>query len=237
MRLDLLCELNAERAARRPIVVVTSLASGAQRLVRAADVAADPLAAPLVEHLAAGRSGTVTANGETVLLTVCVPPPRLVLTGAVHVAQSLAPLARMVGYEVVIIDPRDTFASAARFPDQILIRAWPERVLGSVGLDRYTAAVALAHDPRIDDPLLRAALEYGCFFIGALGSRKTHAQRVERLCGQGLSAALIDRIRAPVGLPIGAATPQEIALAIMSQITAELRLPSDAPVSGLLQLA
>jgi xanthine dehydrogenase accessory factor len=237
MRLDLLRELNAERAARRPTVLVTSLASGAQRLVRAMDVAADPLAAPLVEHLASGRTGTVTANGETVLLTVCVPPPRLVLTGAVHVAQSLAPLARLVGYEVVIIDPRETFASAARFPDQALIRAWPERVLGCIGLDRFTAAVALAHDPRIDDPLLRAALESGCFFVGALGSRKTHALRVERLHREGLPAASIDRMRAPVGLPIGAATPQEIALAIMSQITAELRLPSTAPVGGLFQLA
>jgi xanthine dehydrogenase accessory factor len=178
----------------------------------------------LVAHLRSGKSGVAeTAEGK-VFLTVHVPPMRLVITGAVHISQALAPIAALLGYDVTIVDPRTAFASVERFPDVKLIAEWPDAALPSLGIDRYTAFVALTHDPKIDDPALMHALERGCFYIGALGSKKTHGRRVERLKGQGVPDAQLARIHAPIGLPIGAVSPPEIAVAIMGEITSRLRL-------------
>jgi xanthine dehydrogenase accessory factor len=228
MRVDILESLNAEREARRAAVVVTDVATGAQRLVRAADVTLDPLQDIIEEQIRSGKSGMVETPQGKVFLTVHVPPPRLVITGAVHISQALAPIARIVGYDVTIVDPRTAFASSERFPDVTVIAEWPDTALPPLNIDRYTAFVALTHDPKIDDPALIHALERDCFYIGALGSKKTHARRVERLKELGVSDAAIARIHAPIGLAIGAVSPPEIAVAIMSQITAGLRQRPEA---------
>jgi xanthine dehydrogenase accessory factor len=226
VKLDILAALNTERAARRAAVVVTDVATGAQRLVKAADIARDPLASALDKRIRSGKSGMEETPQGKVFLTVHVPPPRLVITGAVHISQALAPIARLLGYDVTIVDPRTAFATIERFPEVKVIAEWPDTALPPLGIDHYTAFVALTHDPKIDDPALAHALASDCFYIGALGSRKTHARRVERLKGQGLSEAAIARIHAPIGLDIDAETPAEIAVAIMGQITARLREPA-----------
>ena len=216
MKLDILRELNAERAARRAAVVVTDVASGEQRLVKAsevaardplkdlaADIAGDPLHASIEKRIRSGKSGMEETPDGKVFLTVHVPPAQLVITGAVHISQALAPIAKLLGYDVTIVDPRTAFASIERFPDVKVIAEWPDVALPPLGIDRYTAFVALTHDPKIDDPALMHALARDCFYIGALGSKKTHARRIERLKGQGASDAQLARIHAPIGLPIG----------------------------------
>jgi xanthine dehydrogenase accessory factor len=227
MRLDILKSLNAERAARRAAIVVTDVASGEQRFVAKADVAADPLRASLEAALRAGKSGMIDTPHGKVFLTVHVPPARLVAIGAVHISQALAPMAKLLGYDVVIIDPRTAFATPERFPDVKLIAEWPDAALPPLAIDAYTAFVALTHDPKIDDPALTHALARECFYVGALGSRKTHARRVERLTQQGIAEDTVARIHAPIGLAIGAVSPPEIALSIMGEITARLRLPPE----------
>jgi len=224
VRLDILKALNAERAARRAAVVVTHQESGAQRLVTQDKVAGDPLKDLLEAHLRSGKSGVEETPEGKVFLTVHVPPTRLVITGAVHISQALAPIASLLGYDVTIVDPRTAFASQERFPGVKVIAEWPDTALPPLGVDRYTAFVALTHDPKIDDPALMHALERDCFYIGALGSRKTHGRRIERLKEQGAADAALARIHAPIGLPIGAISPPEIAVAIMGEITSRLRL-------------
>ena len=230
MQLDLLTALNAERAARRAAIVVTDIATGKQRLVKAADIARDPLSGVLAEHLRIGKSGMEETAEGRVFLTVYVPAAQLVVIGAVHISQALAPIAKLLDYDVTIVDPRTAFASPERFPDVKVIAEWPDKALPPLGVDRYTAFVALTHDPKIDDPALLHALSRDCFYIGALGSRKTHARRVERLKEAGLTDADTARIHAPIGLDIGAVSPAEIAVAIMAQITERLR---EEPVADL----
>jgi xanthine dehydrogenase accessory factor len=227
MKLDILTALNAERAARRAAIVVTNVDSGMQRFVKAADIGKDTLLATLAEHLRTGKSGMAETAEGRVFLTVYVPAPQLVITGAVHISQALAPIGKLLGYDVTIVDPRTAFASPERFPDVKVIAEWPDEALPQLNVDRYTAFVALTHDPKIDDPALRHALSRDCFYIGALGSRKTHARRVERLKAQGLTEAAITRIHAPIGLDIGAVSPAEIAVAIMAQITERLHEAAD----------
>ena len=227
MKLDILRALNAERAARRAAVVVTDMASGEQRLVKAAGVARDPLREVIEKHIRRGKSGMEETAQGRVFLTVHVPPPHLVITGAVHISQALAPMARLAGYDVVIVDPRTAFATKERFPDVPMLAEWPDTALPRLAVDRYTAFVALTHDPKIDDPALIFALARDCFYIGALGSKKTHARRVARLEEQGVAKEALTRIRAPIGLKIGAVSPAEIAVAILGEITAELRLPAE----------
>jgi xanthine dehydrogenase accessory factor len=226
VKLAILSALNGERAARRAAVVVTDLGSGAQRLVKGADAAGDPLRELLQKHLRSGKSGMAETPQGRVFLTVHVPPPRLVIAGAVHISQALAPMARLAGYDVTIVDPRTAFASTERFPDVKVIAEWPDAALPPLGVDRYTAFVALTHDPKIDDPALTHALARDCFYIGALGSKKTHARRIERLKAQGIADATLARIHSPIGLAIGAVSPAEIAVAIIGEITAQLRLPA-----------
>ena len=223
MKIEILEALNAERAARRAAVVVTDVASGEQRLVKAADVARDPLKELLERRISSGKSGMEETPKGKVFLTVHVPPSQLVITGAVHISQALAPIARLLGYDVTIVDPRTAFASTERFPDVKVVADWPDVALPPLGIDRYTAFVALTHDPKIDDPALTHALARDCFYIGALGSKKTHGRRLERLKTQGVSDAALARIHAPIGLEIGAVSPAEIAVAIMGEITARLR--------------
>jgi xanthine dehydrogenase accessory factor len=223
LQLDILSALNTERTARRAAIVVTDVASGKQRLVKAADVTRDPLKETLEKHLRSGKSGMEETPQGKQFLTVHVPANRMVITGAVHISQALAPMAQLLGYDVTIVDPRTAFASIERFPDVKVIAEWPDKALPPLGIDRYTAFVALTHDPKIDDPALRHALARDCFYIGALGSRKTHARRVERFKAQGLTDADIARIHAPIGLDIGAVSPAEIAVSIMGEITARLR--------------
>jgi xanthine dehydrogenase accessory factor len=227
VKLEILSALNTERAARCAVVLVTDVASGSERLVKAADVPRDPLKDVLSKHLRSGKGGMEETPQGKVFLTVHVPPARLVATGAVHISQALAPMATMLGYDVTIVDPRTAFATVERFPEVKVIAEWPDVALPPLGIDRYTAFVALTHDPKIDDPALTHALARDCFYIGALGSKKTHARRIERLKAQGQSEAALARIHAPIGLAIGAASPPEIALAIMAEITARLRLPAE----------
>jgi xanthine dehydrogenase accessory factor len=224
VRLDILKALNTERAARRAAVVVTDQNSGEQRLVTQDKVAADPLKELLEAHLRSGKSGMEETPQGKVFLTVHVPPVRLVITGAVHISQALAPIASLLGYDVTIVDPRTAFATPERFPGGNVIAEWPDKALPPLGIDRYTAFVALTHDPKIDDPALMHALERDCFYIGALGSRKTHGRRLDRLKEQGAKDEQLARIHAPIGLPIGAVSPPEIAVAIMGEITSRLRL-------------
>ena len=223
MKLDMVQALNAERDARRAVVVVTDVENGAQRLVKAADAGKDPLADVVEKRLRMAKSGMEETAQGRVFVTVHVPSPQLVVTGAVHISQTLAPIGQLLGYDVTIVDPRTAFASIERFPDVKVIAEWPDVALPPLGIDRYTAFVALTHDPKIDDPALTHALKSDCFYIGALGSKKTHARRVTRLKEQGLSDNDIGRIHAPIGLPIGAVTPAEIAVAIMGEITQRLR--------------
>jgi xanthine dehydrogenase accessory factor len=212
-------------SAPRGAILVTDVESGTQRLIKGTEVAADPLRELLEKHLRMGKSGMAESPQGRVFLTVHVPPPRLVITGAVHISQALAPMAKLAGYDVTIVDPRTAFASAERFPDVKLIADWPDAALPPLEIDRYTAFAALTHDPKIDDPALSHALKRDCFYIGALGSKKTHARRVERLKALGVTDQEISRIHSPIGLAIGAVSPAEIAVAIIGEITARLRLP------------
>jgi xanthine dehydrogenase accessory factor len=228
VNLELLTQLNAERAARRAVVVVTDVASGTQRLVKAADAARDSLGQVLSERLLSGRSGMVEVGGRKHFLTVHPPPLRLVITGAVHISQALAPMAKLVGYDVIIVDPRTAFATPERFPEVQVLAEWLDQALPKLHLDQATAFVALTHDPKIDEPAIEAALGAGCFYVGALGSKKTHAKRIERLKERGVSDAALARIHAPIGLAIGASSPPEIAVAILAEITLRLRRGAEA---------
>lgn len=216
MDLSLLAALNRARAARRAAVLVTDLDGGAARLVTEAELAGDPLEDELRKALRSGRSGVI--EGTRTFLTVQVPPARMVVIGAVHISQALVPMARLVGYDPVIVDPRTAFATPERFPGVDLRAEWPDVALPPLGLDRYTAFITLTHDPKIDDPALIHAFRKGCFYIGALGSRRTHAKRVERLAAAGIAPEDLARIKAPIGLAIGAISPAEIAVSILAEV-------------------
>ncbi len=233
MRATILERLLKDRAAKTPVAVVTDLASGAQALVYAREVAGelslDPDAlARIREALQADESGAIEHGGKRLFLHVQNPPLRLIIVGAVHIAQALAPMAALAGYSVTIIDPRRSFATDARFPDVTLIGEWPDETMAAMKLDRRTAVVTLTHDPKLDDPALQTALRSAAFYIGALGSKKTHAARVGRLKAAGFSEADCSRIHGPVGIGIGALSPAEIAVSILAQITAVRRGTADA---------
>jgi xanthine dehydrogenase accessory factor len=203
---------------------VVDLDSGAERLVLGSGYEADPLAADIGEGFRTGRSRTVEADGRKYFITVHVPPAKLVVAAAVHISQAMAPMARQLGYDMTIIDPRTAFASPERFPETRVLAEWPDTALTKVTLDRFTAFCALTHDPKIDDPALIAALKAECFYIGALGSRKTHGRRLDRLREAGISDEALARIQAPIGIDIGAVSPEEIAVAVFAEITRVRRL-------------
>ena len=216
-------KLNAARRGRRAAVLVTALADGRDRIVHEGDPVPGALGEAIAKAFRSGRSQMVEADGAEYFLNVHVPPARIVVIGAVHISQALAPMAKLAGYDIEIIDPRTAFASPERFPDVTLHADWPQDVLARNPLDAYTAVAAVTHDPKIDDPALEAALKADCFYVGALGSRKTHARRVERLTAAGFSEAQIGRIAAPIGIDIGAASPQEIAVSVLAQVIRALR--------------
>lgn len=209
------------RETRRPVALVTVLETGAQRLIGRGEDAG--LGDAVRDAFRRDRSGTVESPEGEVFVRVYNPPLRMLVIGAVHTAQFLVPLAAMLDYDVTIIDPRGAFATDERFPGVKLMAEWPDEVLPQIGLDARTAMIALTHDPKIDDVALTLALASDCLYIGALGSTRTHAKRLDRLKAAGIDAAAVARIHAPIGLDIGAQGPAEIALSIMSQVTAVLR--------------
>jgi xanthine dehydrogenase accessory factor len=224
----------AARTGKRALAVVTHLASGDQAIVDA-DTATGALAldddalARARRALGDDKSGRIDADGEALFVQVYNPAKRMIVIGAVHISQPLAEMARAAGYTVTIVDPRGAFATRERFGDVALSEDWPDDALRNLGLDNRTAVVTLTHDPKLDDPALHVALKSNCFYIGSLGSRRTHGLRVERLGKAGFSANEIARIHAPVGLNIGAKSPAEIAVSILAQITGVLhRVAADA---------
>lgn len=223
MKLEILSAMNAARAARQAAILVTDTGNGAQRLVMGADVENDAMAVVLEPALRSGKSGNVEHEGGSFFLTVQTPPVRLIVIGAVHISQALAPMAKVAGLDMTIIDPRTAFATSERFPDVKLLAQWPQEVLPGIKLDRYSGVACFTHDPKIDDPALDAALRADCFYVGALGSRKTHGKRVERLTAAGFSPEQIARIRAPIGLDIGAVSPAEIAVSVLGEVIGALR--------------
>lgn len=222
MKADLFERLLRERHARQPVAVVTRLADGAQALVAEDGIHGDLELTPeqlgeVRRRLRSDRSGTLESGDEGVLVRCHATSPRLVLVGAVHIAQALAPMAAVAGYEVFVVDPRRAFATRERLPGVSISMEWPDEALSRIGIDARTAIVALSHDPKLDDPALTAALRSSAFYIGALGSTRTHARRVERLTAAGLGEA-VHRIHAPVGLDLGGRAPAEIAVAILAQL-------------------
>lgn len=215
--------LNAARAGRKAAVLVTDLGDGRNRLVLEGETATDALGAEIAARLRSGKSGLFEAEGQSIFLNVHLPPPRIVVIGAVHISQALYPMAALAGYDLSIIDPRTAFATPERFEGADLSADWPEDALKARPLDAYTALVAVTHDPKIDDYPIVQALRAGCFYVGALGSRKTHAKRVERLKAEGFADGDIARISAPIGIDIGASSPAEIAVAILADIIQAFR--------------
>jgi xanthine dehydrogenase accessory factor len=223
MNRDLLDRLLTARRDRRAVAVITDLETGAQRLVGEDEAPEDVLSAALVSGFRFDRSGIAESEEGEFFVNIYNPPLKLVIVGAVHIAQALIPIARLAGYDITVIDPRGAFASAERFPDVTLLAEWPDEALPKIEIDRRTAMIALTHDPKVDDPALTAALESTCFYVGALGSKKTHAARLERLTAAGLEPDMLARIHAPIGLAIGARGPAEIAISIMAEMTRALR--------------
>jgi xanthine dehydrogenase accessory factor len=226
MKRALLSALQQARGAKRPAAVATDLESGRQALVLAEDVSGDlalgrEALGEVRATVAAEKSGILENHG--LFVRVYAPPLRMIIVGAVHIAQILAPMARLAGYEVVIVDPRHAWATDERFAGVALDRRWPDEALRALEPDSRTALVVLTHDPKLDDPALTVGLGSPAFYIGALGSRRTHAKRLERLAAQGLDEAALARVHAPIGLDIGASSPAEIAVSILAAVTAELR--------------
>ena len=223
MQAKTLVALQDARAQRRAVTLATRLSDAAEALIYL-DTANGPLAADGAIVVAArramevGKSETVDVGGQKVFLNVYVPPPRLIVVGAVHIAQSLAPMATLLEFDVTVVDPRGAWATTQRFPGVKVIQDWADDAFQAMGLDSSTAVVTLTHDPKLDDPALEAALKSDAFYVGALGSRRTHAKRKERLAEVGITDKQFARIHGPVGLNIGARSPAEIAVSILGQI-------------------
>ena len=217
MKLETLKALNAAQRERRAVALVTNTRTGAAHLLARSDAASGS------ELEKAFRFDKSSLMGDE-FIAIHNPPLRLIIIGAVLLAQSLIPMAQACGYDVTVIDPRGAFATDNRFPDVALLAQWPQEVLPALHMDARTAFVALTHDPKIDDPALEAALRADVFYIGALGSKKTHAARLDRLAKAGFSATDVARIAGPIGLAIGAVGAHEIAISVMAQMTQTLRL-------------
>jgi xanthine dehydrogenase accessory factor len=222
------------RADKAGVALVTALESGAQTLVvdgeASGDIEMGPALSRFVEDaLAADRGMTADLQGTRYFVQVFNPPRRLIIVGAVHIGQAFAPMAALAGYEVIVVDPRGAFATQARFPRVTLNTDWPDDALEALNIDKRTAVVTLTHDPKLDDPALKVALAKDPFYIGALGSRKTHAKRVERLIAAGIPKKAVERIHAPVGMDIGAISPAEIAVSILAEMTGTLHRKPAGP--------
>jgi xanthine dehydrogenase accessory factor len=223
MKIETLAALQDARTKRRAVTLATRLSDAAEALVYL-DAATGALAGDTAilsaarRAMAIGRSETVDLGGQKVFFNVYVPPARLIIVGAVHIAQSLAPMATLLGFDVTVVDPRGAWATDNRFPGVKIIQDWADEAFQAMGLDVSTAVVTLTHDPKLDDPALEAALKSDVFYIGALGSRRTHAKRKERLAEAGITEEQFARVHGPVGLNIGAKSPAEIAVSILGQI-------------------
>lgn len=222
MKAEILARLQEERAAQRPVVLLTRLTDGAQHLWPQETVPA-ALADAAREALGSEEAANVTLDGETWFIHPHNPPLRIIVVGAVHIAQAMAPMADPLGFQMVVVDPRRAFATSERLPGVSLRTDWPDEAMAELKPDARSAVVTLTHDPKLDDPALDAALNSPAFYIGALGSRRTHAKRVARLKELGHGEEAIARIHAPVGLDIEAVTAPEIALSIMAEIVAARR--------------
>ncbi|MBU6506996.1 MAG: XdhC family protein [Alphaproteobacteria bacterium] len=228
MKLELLKRAVESAAAGQPAALVTDIKSGLQELIQGADFKgnirqSESLIAAIRQALVDDRSTLIETPEGKVFIEVFNPPLRLMVVGAVHIAQPLARMAAMAGYAVTVIDPRSAFASSERFPGVELSTEWPDEAMARLKPDRRSAIVTLTHDPKVDDPALIAALKSPAFYVGALGSKKTHAARLKRLAEAGFKETDFARIHGPVGLDIGAVSPTEIAVSILAQITATLR--------------
>ncbi len=210
------------RTRRVPIVVLTDTATGVRQVIQSATASLEP---DIAARFSSGRSSLEERDGSSVFVHTRLPPPRVLVIGATHIAQCLSEMTRIAGYETLVIDPRTAFANPQRFPGSQIVTEWPQDALPRIGLDAYSAVAALAHVNHIDDEALKLATRAPCFYIGALGSKRNHAKRVERLSAAGLDAGEIARIRCPIGLDIGASTPPEIAVAVMAELVRHLRGP------------
>ncbi|MEQ8265927.1 MAG: XdhC family protein [Parvibaculum sp.] len=220
----ILDQLVRDRAEKRAVTLATRLTNGIQKLVYPSDKPEENwLIKAVSEVQSSDKAAVVTGPDGDWFLNPFNPPLRLILVGAVHIAQPLARMGALAGYDVTVVDPRTSFASEARFPDMALVTDWPDEAMAALAPDARTAIVTLTHDPKLDDPALAASLRSPAFYIGALGSKKTHAARVARLTEAGFPEEEIARIHGPVGLSIGAKSPAEIAISIMAQITETLR--------------
>jgi xanthine dehydrogenase accessory factor len=223
MKAETVAALQDARSKRRAVTLATRLSDAAEALVYA-DKVEGSLAAEAAVVAAArrameiGRSETVDVAGQRVFLNVYVPPARLIIVGAVHIAQALAPMATMLDFDVTVVDPRGAWATTNRFPGVKVVQEWADEAFAEMGLDASTAVVTLTHDPKLDDPALESALKSEVFYVGALGSKRTHAKRKERLAEAGITEEQFARIHGPVGLNIGARSPAEIAVSILGQI-------------------
>ena len=224
MDANILQQLVRDRAEKRAVALATRLTDGIQKLVYPSDTQEEKwLIEAASQVLASDRGAIVEGPGGEWFLNPFNPPLRLILVGAVHIAQPLSQMGRIAGYDVTVVDPRTSFASPERFPEMRLLTSWPDEAMAALAPDARTAIVTLTHDPKLDDPALQAALRSPAFYIGALGSKKTHASRVARLSDAGFSQDEIARIHGPVVLAIGARSPAEIAISIMAEITETLR--------------
>lgn len=219
-----------------PCALVRDLKAGAEVVVFADRVSGDLSLPPelknaVLKSIAEDKSGRLDEPNGRIFVQVFTPSPRLIVIGAVHIAQALAPMAALAGYAVTVIDPRRAFATDQRFPGVTLLQEWPDDGLEALKPDRRTAVVTLTHDPKLDDAALGVALKRECFYVGSLGSKKTHAARLNRLKRMGFSDAELKHIHGPVGLSIGALTPAEIALAIMAQVTQVRRQGANGPAA------
>ncbi len=228
MKRETLEQLLNAQSARRAVALVTSLDDGAERVVALENAADDQLCEYLEQAFRFDKSGVISVEEGEFFINVYNPPLKMVLVGAVHIAQALIPMAQLAGFDVVVIDPRGAFATDARFPGVELHADWPDDVIPDIGLDPRTAMVALTHDPKIDDPALTMALRSDVFYIGALGSKRTHAGRRERLGEHGFDEHTLNRICGPIGLDIGARGQAEIAISIMAEVVQHLRLGAQA---------
>ncbi len=228
MKTDILEQVLTDRIAKRQVVVATDLTNGDGQLIYPAESdATNELNIAARQVMLADKSGVVElADGRKLFLHVHNPPLRMLVVGAVHIAQPLSQMAVLAGYDVSIIDPRREFASADRFPGINLIDAWPDDGVDQFAPDRRSAIVTLTHDPKLDDPALIRVLRSDAFYIGCLGSTRTHLKRLERLAVEGFGESDFNRIHGPVGLDIGAKSPAEIAVSIMGEIIGALRRPN-----------
>ena len=219
---ELLAQLVEARSNKRAVALMTNVRTWERRMT-------DGTGGTEVDD-AANEMMRLDRSGFAGDWFICVhnPPLRMIIVGGVHIAQPLVQLAQIAGYECVIVDPREAFASEARFPGMRIIHDWPDEAIDSEAPDARTAIVTLTHDPKIDDPAIRSALNSDAFYLGCLGSRRTHAKRTDRLAEAGIGEADLARIHAPVGLDIGARSPAEVAVAVMAEVTASLRRPPEA---------